>query len=735
MEIYKIKKYLKDKNESYIGKMFYLNEEYIQTIKLIKKTIKITYYKIKDNNLIEETDEEILKELSSRYESIPDDRMYIGIFEKKKNIGNNKKEDQEIKEWTQKFSSETLESCKLFTEVYGKRFAEKKMETLDKLYIEESDGTWAGYQGDKYITLCKRPGDPESKYTLKEIKKDEKMHQVLLHESIHLVLRRNKEIAGLNPSGMIRYVKRSKIWENSNSSEYIEVGRALNEGLTEWISEKCGYEPGKGYLRYTNFIRELELAIGPKKVIELGKGKNLEKLLNLSEQQVYAFFMKADYIYNCKERIEEIEKYLEPIKTENMAENERKLYEDPNYNRVVNGKEYFIFLKDRKLEHSYENFLLYYKDMIDGYVKEIENATLDIENSIYEQYFRKGLDFAFNFERPMPKEFIVRYAKFRQCIFDSGFRLIERTGSTTKFLKDFDVLYKRYSDSILQEAKENKEMTKSEFLKYFDDLSVFEGAIKYKVFTEEQDELLKLKLSDLKEKDKEIMLFFIKDLYHMGKLEEMDHYTLKKIIAKDGAIDKICYRDGKIVDDYRFCKEIKITDENAKKYNEIFDFTIGQNEDFKKVITEFDDLRESLMREDPNTEIKIYNRTIIVNSKKKEELYLIQNGICKADNIEELKVDFAEEKETNLGMIPIKKVQEKESFVKRIINIFRKKMDEMQEKGPVLEEKRPRETYASAQAKRKEWIEEDIKVDKIIVPKSQGAKKEGQRSNEKDKEK
>ena len=35
MEIDKIKKYLKDKNESYIGKMFYLNEEYIQTIECI----------------------------------------------------------------------------------------------------------------------------------------------------------------------------------------------------------------------------------------------------------------------------------------------------------------------------------------------------------------------------------------------------------------------------------------------------------------------------------------------------------------------------------------------------------------------------------------------------------------------------------------------------------------------------------------------------------------------------
>ena len=54
MEIDKIKKYLKDKDESYIGKIFYLNEEYIQTIKLIKRAIKITYYKIKDNNLIEE---------------------------------------------------------------------------------------------------------------------------------------------------------------------------------------------------------------------------------------------------------------------------------------------------------------------------------------------------------------------------------------------------------------------------------------------------------------------------------------------------------------------------------------------------------------------------------------------------------------------------------------------------------------------------------------------------------
>ena len=735
MEIDKIKKYLKDKDESYIGKIFYLNEEYIQTIKLIKRAIKITYYKIKDNNLIEETDEGILKELSSRYESIPDDRMYIGILKKKENNSENKKESTEIKEWTQKFSSETLESCKLFTEVYGKGFAEKKMKTLDKLYIEEREGTWSGYQNGKNITLCKKTEEQESKYTLKEIKKDEKMHQVLLHESIHLVLRRNKEIAGLNPSGMIRYVKRSKIWENSNSSEYIEVGRALNEGLTEWISEKCGYESGKGYLRYTNFIRELEFAIGPKKVIELGKGKNFEKLLNLSEQQVYAFFMKADYMYNCKRRIEEIEKYLEPIKTENMAENERKLYEDPNYSRVVNGKEYFIFLKDRNLEHSYENFLLYYKDMVDSYVKEIENATLDIENSIYEQYFRNNLDFALSFERPMPKEFIVRYAKFRQCLFDLGFRQIERTGSTAKFLKDFDVVYKRYSDSILKEAKENKEMTKSEFLKYFDNLSVFEGATKYKVFTEEQDELVKLKLANLREKDKVTMLCFIKDLYHMGKLNEIDKYTLKKIKAKNGTSDKLCYKDGKIVESYRYSKEIKITDDNAKKYNEIFNFTIEQGEDFKKVITEFDELRDYLMREDPNTEIKIYNRTIIVNSKKKEEIYLIQNGICKADNIEELKVDFEEEKEKNLEMIPIKKAQEKENFVERIIKIFKKKMSEMKAKGTVFEEKRQRETYASIKDKRKEWIEEDIKVDKIIVPKSQGAKKEGQRSNEKDKEK
>lgn len=59
----------------------------------------------------------------------------------------------------------------------------------------------------------------------------------------------------------------------------------------------------------------------------------------------------------------------------------------------------------------------------------------------------------------------------------------------------------------------------------------------------------------------------------------------------------------------------------------------------------------------------------------------------------------------------------------------------MKAKGTVFEEKRQRETYASIKDKRKEWIEEDIKVDKIIVPKSQGAKKEKQRSNEKDKEK
>ncbi len=736
MEIDKIKKYTKDRNESYICKISYLDKEYVQTIKLVNRKIKITYYRINNDDLIEEKNEEILRNLSLEYENTPNERMYRKLFFSKENTKKGKVEDEELREWTKRFSSDALESCKLFTDVYGKNFATKKMKNLESLYLEIDDGSVAGYQENKTITICKKTYYPASKYTIEEIKKADDMKQLLLHESVHLVLKdRLRRVKGITPTGMIRFIRKKDIYGNGKRNEWVEVGRGLNEGLTEWITEKCGYKEMGGYSNLTNFLRELELAIGPKKVMELGKGKNFEKILNVDEQTIYSNFMKADYIYGCERNIDNIIEYLKPIQTDNMEENEKMLYGNSKYLGDINGKQYQSFLGENNLQHSYENFLLYYREMENDIREEIETTIVELENNIFKQYFKNEIDFALSLEIPMTKKFILKYNDLREYLENTSFYCIERNGETAKFVNDLKIIKKKYCDSILEEAKENKNMTKSEFFKYFDELAIEKGAIKYKVFTDEQNELVDLKLNNLCKEDKWALKFLMKDLYHLSNLEEIDKYTIKKYISLNGIEEKLYYKDGKIVTKLQHGESKKITNENAKKYNEIFDFTIGMDEDFKRIITEFDQLREDLLDKDPQTEITILNRAILVKSNEKEKVFLISNGIYKAENVEEIKIDFSEEKEQNLQMIPVKKVKKKENFVERIWENLKEKFENKPQRGMILEEKIPQERHITSKEKRKQWMDDGIKVDKAIKQTKQEIKIKEQNFKEKDQEK
>lgn len=60
----------------------------------------------------------------------------------------------------------------------------------------------------------------------------------------------------------------------------VEIGRGLNEGLTNWIVRKTGL-PTNGYRTLTNFMEELELAIGEDNVMEMGKGNLCERIPKL----------------------------------------------------------------------------------------------------------------------------------------------------------------------------------------------------------------------------------------------------------------------------------------------------------------------------------------------------------------------------------------------------------------------------------------------------------------------
>lgn len=87
---------------------------------------------------------------------------------------------------------------------------------------------------------------------------------------IHFLLRRNEYCTGI--------IKKIEADTTEGKEEWI-VGRGLNEGLTDWIAEKCGLSNElSSYNDLTNIIKKIELALGTKRVLKLGKSENIEKI-------------------------------------------------------------------------------------------------------------------------------------------------------------------------------------------------------------------------------------------------------------------------------------------------------------------------------------------------------------------------------------------------------------------------------------------------------------------------
>lgn len=83
----------------------------------------------------------------------------------------------------------------------------------------------------------------------------------------------------------------------------LEVGKGLNEGYTNWISNKAGV-PTKNYTRLTNFVSLLELAVGRKSVMALGKGDiegNIPGRLKMTKEEAIKLFMMADDVFELEE--------------------------------------------------------------------------------------------------------------------------------------------------------------------------------------------------------------------------------------------------------------------------------------------------------------------------------------------------------------------------------------------------------------------------------------------------
>lgn len=222
--------------------------------------------------------------------------------------------------------------------------------------------------------------------TAKEILENENLLTTILHEGIHSVLR-NKFGTGL-------FYFRPKLDENIQKiilpeSEFEELGRGLNEGVTNWIVRQSGVET----ISYNNLTEITELiasCIGTKRMKPFTSDnyKKIFKALHMSRDYGMEFLRQLDEVYYIEENLrdinnlakyfQEIQKLLQTEDRQEFAELEKKygyLRNKRIYNQVINearGEELNKIISDIDTKTKESSIIERFSSILNEIIGELE---------------------------------------------------------------------------------------------------------------------------------------------------------------------------------------------------------------------------------------------------------------------------------------------------------------------------------------------------------------------------
>ncbi|MBE5805729.1 MAG: hypothetical protein E7313_03320 [Clostridiales bacterium] len=304
-----------------------------------------------------------------------------------------KSESPEMQRYLKKYAVKTLNSCKAFVKVYGRDFAAKRLEqNLKAVYVEGYNIFYGAlYQSqEQSIILCSDDPNKET-LTVDDVKQDRNLRQKAVHEAVHAIFEKTeKECESL---GILYGCGIEEGYENNE-----EIGRGLNEGITEWICEKAGVGQ-RCYNHAYKIVKLLELAIGEENVMRLANGninENATQTLGMSKEQYKQILSIIDRIYRDSEKtyaMSRIVDALKKIETETIGEEEKEklkqelgeyyqFYED-GVGKYVKDKESQTLVKSQIIEFSI--------------IKEDEEISLNrnlvyAEQIIFDKYFKKEIE-------------------------------------------------------------------------------------------------------------------------------------------------------------------------------------------------------------------------------------------------------------------------------------------------------------------------------------------------------
>ena len=540
-------------------------------------------------------------------------------------------ENPEVKDFLIELVSTELEKDEIFTKVFQEGFAYDRLENNVKyVFTDEFSMSTQGYQSytQKAITLC--TNEPDNQVTTPEVlEKNQDMISTAVHEAIHAILSRNQEEC--ERFNIIYGVGIYEVIQNKKG-EYIEVGRGLNEGITNWICNRLKYQTNS-YQVFTNFIYELELALGSEQVMRLGKGnirENIAKILKMSESECIAFLIKIDLIYQIQDQKLMLEVWRKILKNhkDGVSKEISKTYLENAYNvlqkndeyiKMLQSKNYNRFLEEKSLLDTDLSRIEYIRNVIDKKRTKIQEIILEIENTIFDKYFRDEWEAILS----SPKIKTDTFEKFNRL---NKLRIkIELPPIQHEYQDLFMIQFKRfkgeYFDAILK-FLENSYRGKDLTFDKVDFMLEHVSKMGQKQFFVAIKEIAKLMCPKATVEVATLIYY----LYKQGRLEDIDKYYIYSASVK-GEYIPLFFRNGQLEFTYNNISSKKTNVNNDTKISEeMFDFTFKMNEDEQKIIDEFIKMRDIAKKINPNTNIVISGRTIAFDFGKSVKIYYIKDG-------------------------------------------------------------------------------------------------------------
>lgn len=586
-------------------------------------------------------------------------------------------ENPKIKEFLIEFASETLEQCTLFTQIFGNGFAHTRLEkNVQKVFTNEFSKTINGYQNssDNSITLCTSNRD-DVVLTVEQLQKDRNKLSTLLHEAVHAILSRDE-----NECKKFNIVSGTGILEVmvNQQGENIEVGRGLNEGLTNWICGHAGYLPNS-YYELTSFVCELELAIGSQRVMKLGKGnitKNVAKQLNMSKTECICFLMQADQVYQIKDQnltLNNWKTILENYLQSNMSQDDdfkrnaiqeyEQLQKNDDYIEAICSNEYQKYLDNNSLEDSNETRIEYLKELITSNNKKLPDLIANVESKIFDKYFKKEWEGILK-SRRIDTDTFFRFKALSEFFKKTSLGMQQNAQNSqnqlSQFLMQFEEVEEKYYHGISQLAEKD---LKNGNLTLDRAIQLFQAA------SEIGDDKLYYLIGNISQimypEDASAVQSLLFKLQKDNRLEDIKEYYIHCANTENKRV-YLFFRNGQLefTSEDNILKKISVKDD-VKKFNDVFDCTLMLDEDDQKIIKEFIGIKTAAEAKNPNANITISGRTIVVDFGDRINIYFIDKGMILPAKLEREKTIKVEFQSGRNNILPVK--INKTSIINRVI--------------------------------------------------------------------